>query len=121
MPVVARRLHPRSTRPKKARLDDRGGRDCSGLWTFRLLDTPQGTLQVPCAQSLDAGIVLSIERRHTVRASGCSSGIWRTKPQSDVVGMNWSRRRVGIRIRNRLVVHNRSGTASWRDNEGFNA
>jgi hypothetical protein len=35
--------------------------------------------------------------------------------------MNWSRRRVGIRIRNRLVVHNRSGTASWRDNEGFNA
>jgi hypothetical protein len=51
------------------------------------------TLPVPGAQSLDTGVVFSIERV-TLFGHPAAAAAFGDKPQPHVVRMNWSRRRV---------------------------
>ena len=92
---------------------------------FFLLDSAERAIQVAViarAQSLNASGVSSVERSLCIGTTGGGCSRWRTKPQSNVVGMNRSSLRIRVHIGERRVgEHHRRGTSSGCHNERFDA
>jgi len=85
------------------------------------LDSAQRPLVVPelaCAQRLDAGRVVTVERGDRVGAAGCGGVPRRVEPQPQVVGVYRAEGRVCGSI---LSMYPRSRRHAWRHGEGFDA